>query len=222
MKIILFSLLLGASVVIGRAETPRLFRQHSFNAALLAEAVNHFVAEGEAAAVRELMALAPEDGYWWNGEESFSNFLQGGHIDKAERIGWVCQILFQPKGREQLWPMWNFGLPLDLGPQALRPWPLYPVARSGSSYFVLSEGESPFLGGAEMSPRTHIEICRDRGIFRKQPIPVPTRAEAQRDVAALRRSPAWRAINWSKSGGAASEARLWRFIQAQADSPIRN
>jgi hypothetical protein len=42
----------------GRPAPPELFRQKSFTAATFAEAVNHFVALGEDAAIRELQGLA--------------------------------------------------------------------------------------------------------------------------------------------------------------------
>lgn len=212
MKITLFSILLCVSFRFSRGEVPELFRDRSLNAAILAQAVNHFVALGETAATRELTALATD--------HDFKRDNPDKEFDLAERVGWVCRILFQPKGSEPLRPpsYGALGLPFNTMPRTR--WPLYPVAASGHSFFVLSEGYE--LAGLPENPKRYLAYCRAEGIFRKRRIPVPTRAEAQRDVSALRQSPAWKAIKWKDRGQGFSyamhEERTWQFIQAQADS----
>jgi hypothetical protein len=57
----------------------------------LAEAANHYVALGEEAATKELESLTSD----WTEDRK-------GGFSTNERIGWICRILFQPKGKEPL------------------------------------------------------------------------------------------------------------------------
>jgi hypothetical protein len=105
-------------------------------------------------------------------------------------------------------------------------WPLFPVACSGSTYFVLSEGYA-FEGFGREMPNEYMAYCKEHGIFRKNPVKVPTREEAMKDAAALRKSKSWKAIKWKDSGQGYSfyigdDQYAWSFIQKQAESiPIR-
>jgi hypothetical protein len=211
-KITLFLLLVCAAFRFSQAEVPQLFRDHSFTAAILAQAANHFVALGETAATRELTALVSD--------HDFKRDNIGKGFSVPERVGWVCRILFQPKANQPLRPPMYGGLGLPFNTMPPTRWPLYPVAASGHSFFVLSEGY--MLAGLPEDPKRYLAYCRAEGTFREQRIPVPTRAEAQKDVSALRQSPAWKAIKWKDRGQgfsyAMNEERTWKFIQAQADS----
>jgi hypothetical protein len=195
------------------SEVPLLFRRRSFTCATLAEAVNHFVVLGGDKATRELLALVPHDVE----EPDLSN-----SISVAERIGWVCRILLIPRGHTPLRAPYYGGLDLPWNSMPLERWPLYPVVRSGRTYFVLSEGYS--LDGLPEVPREYVRYCLANGNFRRVPVTVPTRDEAMRDAAALRRSVAWRAIKWRDSGPgfsyAMNESPRWRFIQDQAQSTM--
>ena len=210
MKTTLLALLFCMSLAASHAELPQLFRERSFDAASLAAAVNYFIALGEESAVRELSAIAPD--------HDFKRYLNKG-FNLPERVGWVCRILFQPKGNQPLRAPGYGGLELPDLTMPLACWPLYPVAASGSSFFVLSEGYSLF--GVPEHPERYLAYCRVEGVFRKQPIPVPTRAQAQKDLLALRQSPEWKAIQWEDCGPGTyytmSEEWTWRFIQTQAD-----
>ena len=191
------------TVGVCRAEVPQLFKQEKFDAAILAQAVNHFVEIGEEAAAREMTDLAPDDN---DGPRS---------VNRAERVAWVCRILFEPRGREPLDPA-PYGMqmfPYKDNRTVLKSWPLFPVACSGRSFFVLAEGY--LYRGPPRDPKLYLAYCRAKGVFRKIPIPIPTRDEAMTDVAALKESPAWKALDWK---GHSSEKRQWTFIQAQADS----
>ena len=57
-RIILLLVILGASPC--RAETPKLFREEPFTCATLAEAANYYIALGEEATVKELVALTSD------------------------------------------------------------------------------------------------------------------------------------------------------------------
>jgi hypothetical protein len=191
------------------AELPELFRERSFNAASLAKAVNHFVALGEQAALRGLSAIAPN--------HDFERDTVNKGVSISERVGWVCRILFQPKGNTPLRePGYGGpGLPYLTMPPAR--WPLYPVAASGDSFFVLSEGY--ILAGLPEHQKRYLAYCRSEGTFRMQRVPVPTRSQAEKDVSALRRSPAWKAIKWPEGPvGTSLEEWIWCFIQAQAET----
>jgi len=212
MKLTFASLFLSMAFSVCHAEVPQLFIQREFNAADVAQAVNYFIALGEEGALSELTKLAPDY------DSRFGNFNRS--FNRTERVGWVCRILFEPKGKQPLRPPMYGGLDLPDNTMPFANWPRYPVAASGKSYFVLSEGYN--LAGAPEDPKQYLAYCRAEGIFRKQPVPVPARAEAQHDVAALRQSPAWKTIKWKDSGQGfsytMSEEWTWKFIQAQADS----
>src|SRR5260221_14680806 len=89
--ICLTSMMLG----LAHGEVPKLFSQKSFTSANIAEAVNRYVAIGEAASAKEMEQLAAQE-----------NAEDGGVLGKGfsvnERIGWVCRILYEPKGHSPL------------------------------------------------------------------------------------------------------------------------
>jgi len=195
------------------AEEPKLFREQSFNAADLAEAANHFIGIGEAASVKELNGLAAN---------------HSGEADQrvVHRIGWICRIIFRPKAKDALLPP-AYGALFDLGDlcvhktvdDIIKEWPLFPVALSGSTYFVLSDRYS--LGGRSQDLKEYVAYCQTNGVFMTTLLKVPTEQQALKDAAALRRSKAWRAIKWEdkKLGESyGSEPQSWSFIQNQAES----
>jgi len=194
---------------LGCGAKPRLFQQKAFDSAAIAEAVNYFVSIGEDMAVKELSELTTDGG----------TDLKRGYSHN-ERIGWVCRILFQPKGDEPLRPPGFGALDLPYRSMPLKSWPQYPVAHSGSTYFVLSEGY--FLAGRAEDPKAYIEYCRQAGVFRKMPVVVPTQPQASVDAALLKESVKWKAIKWKDSGENWSytfnEGSTWKFIRKQADS----
>lgn len=203
---IIIGLLLTLQAACGGV--PRLFQEKEFTAGSFAEAVNHFVALGEEAAVQELRGLST------NG---FFDFKREFSVN--ERVGWMCRVLFEPKAQGLRAPRFG-GLRLPYHTMPEQNWPLYPVALSGSTYFVLSEGYS--LGGMPEDPKAYIQYCRQTGVFRKKPVEVPTKTQALSDASALRQSTAWRAIKWKDSGENWSytmdEGWTWEFIQKQAES----
>lgn len=172
---IIIALLLTLQVACGAV--PRLFQERDFTAASFADAVNYFITLGEDATVQELRGLATD---------SITDFKRGFSVN--ERIGWMCRVLFVAK-TESLRPPRYGALSLPYHTMPDKSWPIYPVALSGSTYFVLSEGYS--LGGRAEDPKAYIEYCRESGVFRKKPVTVPAKAQALTDAAALRRSAAW-------------------------------
>jgi len=168
-RFILLFLILSASPCC--AETPKLFREKPFTCAVLAEAVNHYVALGENAAIKELEDLTLD----WEKEDT------AGEFSKNVRVGWVCRILFQPKEAKPLRQP-SFGdLWLPHRSMPLKTWPLYPVVSSGKSYFVLSEGY--LLGGV---PENQKPISSTAG---------PTESSAQSEFQSpleTRRSKTWK------------------------------
>jgi hypothetical protein len=193
------------------AATPQLFRQRAFTAASFAEAVNHFIEVGEDTAVEELRGLVIDrikDHRDHRGEWSVN-----------ERIGWMCRVLFLPKTNTLIDPPRFGALELPVETMPLSSWPLYPIALSGSTYFVLAQGYS--LGGASQDPKHYIDDCRKAGAFRKTKVTVPTKAQALKDAAALRQSKVWASIKWKNSGLGwsyqLSEYGAWEFIEQQAE-----
>lgn len=194
---------------LAHGEVPKLFSQKSFTSANLAEAVNRYVAIGEAASVKELQQLAAQE----NG--SAESFLGKG-FSVSERIGWVCRILYESKGLSPLRAP-KFGvLPLPEKTMPVEKWPLFPVAVSGSTYVVLKQGYMP--DGTPEEVTHYLAYCKKNGVFRTTSVEVPSKEQAERDIANLRQSAPWQAIQWECNDGFSypmGEQLTWAFIKGQ-------
>ncbi|MBB6049246.1 hypothetical protein [Armatimonas rosea] len=193
------------------SRTPSLFCEKAYNAAVLAEAVNYFVALGERRAATELAQLAPQA---FDPKTPLEVRVARG-FERHDRVGWVLRILFLPKKAYPLREPRYGGLSLPTLTMPPARWPLYPVVASGSSYFVLSEGY--MLGGSPEDPLKYLRYCQTEGRFRTQPVPVPTREQALQDVLAVRQSEAWKD---SAPGRRYTmhEGAVYDYLKAQADS----
>jgi hypothetical protein len=217
MKLILICL---TSMMFGlaHAEVPKLFTQKPFTSANIAEAVNRYVAIGEVSAVKELQQLAAQD------TDENENFLSKGFSVK-ERAGWVCRILYEPKGHDPLRSP-RFGeLALPEKSMPADKWPLYPLALSGSTYVVLKQGYT--ADGTPEELAHYLKYCKNNGVFRKTPVTVPTKEQAETDIATFRQSAPWQAIQWQNNDGFSypmGEQMTWAFINGQAkniaDEPL--
>jgi len=101
----------------------------------------------------------------------------------------------------------------------LKSWPLFPLAASGSSYFVLSEH---YVGASSPErPKDYLKYCRSKGQFRKEAVPIPSKAQALKDLQQLWKSEAWKAIKWKDSGKGwsydYSEDWVREYIKKQAE-----
>jgi hypothetical protein len=186
-----------------------LLTQKSFTATDLAEAVNFYVLMGETAALSDFIRLSKR-------QVDPDPYLSSTGFDVNERIGWLCRILYQPHGHSSLRPP-KFGI-LPLPQKTMSPdnWPLFPVALSGSTYFVLKQGYTP--DGTPESLTHYLAYCRAHGDFRKSPIVVPTRQQALADAAKLHQSAPWLAIQWYNERDYSfpmGEQLAWSFVQNQ-------
>ena len=208
--ICLTSMMLG----LAHAEVPTLFTQKAFTSANIAEAVNRYVAIGEESAVKELQQLAAAD------TSENDNFLSKG-FNVRERAGWVCRILYEPKGHSPLRAP-KFGeLALPEKSMPAEKWPLYPVALSGSTYIVLKQGYT--ADGTPEALAHYLKYCKNNGVFRKTPVAVPTKEQAETDIAAFRLSAPWQAIQWRNTDGFSfpmGESLTWAFINGQAKNIV--
>jgi hypothetical protein len=190
------------------ANTPQLFRQREFDAAMLAEAVNHFLKLGPVPGEKALKDLA-----------AIASIRQTDGLSLTERAAWICRVLYQPAARAPLRDIRSGGLSLPYLSMPLAKWPLYPLARSGDSLFVLAEGRHGT--GIPESLTKYIAWCRSQGVWLDKPLPVPDRATAMRDAENLRAGAAWQAIRWKdrKQGNSYTmhEAATWSWIAAQAE-----
>jgi len=205
MRVVGVALLLACNHLLAAEPSIELFAKREFNAATFATAVNHLVDIGETAAIRELLA-GP-----LNAEPD---------LDAQGRASWLLRVLYLPKANVPLRKPGYGALVAPAPEEAFAGWPLFPLVRSGDTYFVLSV--SYVIAGQPEAPRHYLEYCRDNGTFRKSHIPVPIRARALEDAAALRDSPQWRAIRWSAQGMgwsySASEEDVWAFVRSQAET----
>lgn len=176
---------------------PELFTAEQIDCEMLANAVNYFVKRGEASTIEELAKLAEP----------------GGGINRSERVGWVCRILWDNEKTPIRQP--DLGMLNIFGVDStnLNLWPLYPVAKSGDTYFVLSQGYSVF-GPIEFIP-DYIEHCCQNGKFRRKTIAIPTRDQALKDILAFQKSNRWQT---EYPGG--GPKRFRDLILLQADSIV--
>ncbi len=186
---------------------PDLFKKKEFNAAILAQAANHYITMGEASSIKALKAL----------EEDHAEAIKRG-FHTNERIGWICRIIFQGKNGKPLRPPMYGGLSLPRLTMPLKRWPLYPVAESGGVFFVLSEGYK--LAGLAERASSYIDYCSATGKLRKAEIKVPSQAVAVAAFNSLKKSKRWTMIKWKDEGPGTKYAMIedWviRGIESQA------
>jgi hypothetical protein len=77
-------------------------------------------------------------------------------------------------------------------------WPLYPVALTGKTHFILSTGY--LLAGHPEHAKEYLAYCRQKGAFRKEKVTVPTRDRAIADFEQILKSKPWLDIRWTDSG----------------------
>ena len=187
---------------------PLLFKHKQFDSTTLANAINYYVGLGEKQSLIELQALSRDDFDFSNG------------FDVNERIGWVCRVLYDPKNGNPLRPPAFGGLSLPRNSMPLQNWPRYPIAKTGNTYVVLSEGYS--LAGQAEPVSSYLDYCKSNGTFLKQKITVSNRQNAITDISNLRKSTRWTSIKWSDSGPGfsytMSEQWVWDKIEHQAKS----
>jgi len=193
--------------VLGR-DLPKFMLEKEITCAMFADAINHYVKMGEEKAIAALKALADSK-------------PKGDMADHAQtRMAFTCRALFEPKGKAPLHAPAFGGLnDLPSNTMPLEHWPLYPVVHVGSSYFVLSEGYSS--GGVPEQSISYINYCCAEGRFRKDRVPLPTKAQALRDFELLRESGPWKALKWKDRGQGfyyeLDENGVLEYLKAQAE-----
>jgi hypothetical protein len=191
---------------------PELLKSKSFSPAMLAEAVNYYVALGEAGAYKELAAASRTL------SDSFDS------RETRDRVSWVLRILYEPVGTPLRAPFYQrLAVPMSMYTAWPVPadWPLFPVALSGSTYFVLSNTPELISVGEPESATHYLEYCRGSGKFRRKLVLVPTREDANKDAEALFGSVAWKAVRWDgdeESRAFQYETRMQSFIRMQIDA----
>ena len=181
-----------------RAEEVAQFPIDPPNPADFARAVNYYVALGEKPAVHALYERARHDGL---------------------ATSLLCRALFEPKPNQELRaPWWGSLYELPVITMTAARWPFLPLALFGKTYFVLSLRF--MLAGAAEDPQDYVSFCHANGVFRREPVPVPTRAQAWHDALALRQSPTWKALKWKDKAESISytlsEQGTWNYVKAQA------
>ena len=142
-----------------------------FDSRKLAETINYFVERGELASAQELAVLS---------KQSTTCMI---------RAGLVCRILWQ-NADSPIRPSFHcVYLNFEFEKSKLETWPLYPLAKSNETYFVLDE---EYLGCSEMEQvEDYIKHCQQEGEFLRTPVSVPTSAQALDDAKDLIGSNRW-------------------------------
>ena len=194
------SILLGTFAPTPK-RVPKLFTEPKFNSAMLAEATNYFIARGEKSTIAELVEIAARD--------------RKNGVDHSMRVSWVCRILWGNEKTPIRPPMLGGFYQIEFGYNKPKVWPICPLARSGDTYFVLSQ--EYILGGERERIPDYIDHCRQNGIFRHRRIPIPTRDRAMQDIESFRRSTRWVS---EFTGG--TDSSIWNYIRFQAELIGRN
>lgn len=162
------------------AELAAIPRPPGRHCATLAKEVNRYIRMGRSAALADLRARAVK------AEASLAG-------EKAE-VSQLCLVLFSDGDCALRGP--GFGMLMGVPYHDMKgpAWPIYPMVKTGDTYFALSRGY--LLAGQAEPAVDYVNYCAKNGRFRTQPLKVPTRAEALRDLETLRRSPRWQAIRW--------------------------
>jgi hypothetical protein len=78
------------------------------------------------------------------------------------------------------------------------------------------------LFGHAENPKDYLNYCRAKGKFLKEAVPIPSKAQAVKDLEQLRKSEAWKTIKWTDKGQGFeytySEDWVWDFIKGQAET----
>lgn len=184
-------------------DVPKVFTTKDFSSADLARSANKYIAMGEKKAVQSLKKLALET----------RASKQGMQINT--RITWICRMIFEAKEKPIRRPLVGaLMIPIN-GNDAAR-WPLFPLAKSGETFFVL--GQAGFGTGIPEGADKYIEYCQHNGKFRKAPLTIPEQQRAQKDLKKLKDSKRWQEINWKTANPKATEAWFWKSIAEQARS----
>lgn len=182
-------------------DRPAFLTAATFHSAMLADAVNHYVRRGERAALAEFKRIDAQ--------------ARSAGLPN-ERGCWLCRILFEGRPGATLRPPWLGGTPwLPVKSMPAADWPIFPLALSRWTYFALTPGYE--IGGVPESLSRYLTYCRTDGVFRREPIAVPTRAQALEDAEALRQSDLWKSLRWSESVWRADGSRTWEFLRGQAE-----
>jgi len=181
---------------------PGLFLQERFNAVSLGNAANHYIKLGEAKTLREFESLIRDN-------DAIPKY------NSEERVFWLCRILFSFQESTPIRPPHLGTLPLPHDQFCPADWPVYPLAKSGNSYFVLCEGYS--LTGMPEPIDKYFKACKTYGNFRTQTIAVPTLFECQQDLMRLRQSRRWKMINWKNESSwyTATESDVLDYMAKQ-------
>ncbi len=116
-------------------------------------------------------------------------------FDVAERIGWLCRLVFvDAEGRPVRAPM-RGGVSLPYLSMPAESWPHFPLAVEGGCIFVLAEGLT-LAGFPEPMSDYFTEL---RKVARKTAVRYaqPSRQECERAFEQLLASARWRSIRWS-------------------------
>ena len=184
-------------------DVPDFLTSENFSSASLARAVNHYVAMGEAASVRELRKMgkiAEEMDHW--------------DLPLENRVFWLTRVLFEEKAAPLRGPMlgWLFMLPREAHRSGSLPY--FPLVEQDGVFFVLSG--SYFLAGVAEQYENYVKYLQDEGSFRKTRLKVPSKERAMAALETLSKSKKWQAMGWSGQEGGGAEGSVLFFMRQQA------
>ena len=185
-----------------------LLTNEDFTYVDLHNAVNYFVELGEKKGFAKLSELS-------NTKDEKEDSLKCWK--RIERVSWICRILYSPKEGKFLRPPGYGSLILPTFSMPLEKWQLYPIAKTGKTYVVLSGGYS--IAGLPEPPKFYLNYCANNGEYRKKKLYIPSKKEAFQDIKKLRQSERWQFIKWKDQAEGKKchidENWAWRYIYNQ-------
>ncbi len=171
----------------------------TFNPAKLLTTANKLIALGNEDCYLSLTMYAPATQPRWQ-------------YKRDNYITWLCLLVYETKTPGSL-KIPIFGAPDFPFPIQTSEWPVFPLAFSDKTPFLLVSGY--ILGGLALPGSYYVDEYHKNGIFRTRPYPIPTKAEAQKSLDNLLTSQKWNDLHWDHPEF--WKSRKIKFLQEQID-----
>lgn len=127
-----------------------------------------------------------------------------GGRPEGENIVLLCRLLFAPEDPARPIPRPNdcFLMPAQ-GAVVYERGHHFPLLITNGVPLLLPRTSSPqgaLTGrGCFEEPKEYLDLCREKGVFRTQPFPIPTTASASNAVESILTSAEWQSLKWHNS-----------------------
>ncbi|MCB8931991.1 MAG: hypothetical protein M9921_01925 [Fimbriimonadaceae bacterium] len=178
-------------------DPPLLRKEANLTCADWANVANHYIAIGERKAVEELLDRT---------SDKPSRFaISNAHAAR------LCRLLYMPHPGNELRGPRVYDSWLPDGSTALDRWPEFPFAEQDGVWFWVGSRSPAGTTGTEEPVGDYVRYCEAHGVFRSQPLMVPSTAQAMKALEALLKSD-----RWDPKYGQRWKASAW-FLRGQTE-----